>query len=180
MLLELAAAFNDHRFERAAEDAWYLKLVTPESCATFLAVPAVDAAAPRAGALRTMGVGRGTPRARRRRATSSATCSARSAWSVSPNRSVNTHSRWPNGEVIHLDLAWPDVLPAVEPGHSHWHRGVLKTRADMARDHACSELGWQVLRYDEAAQTDLAAVGRELQRIHRARVETVRRPSHHV
>src|SRR6478752_4531430 len=31
MLLDLAAAFNDHRFERAAEDAWYLKLVTPET-----------------------------------------------------------------------------------------------------------------------------------------------------
>jgi len=85
-----------------------------------------------------------------------------------------------NGEVIHLDLAWPDIRLAVEPGHSYWHRGVLKTRADMARDRACSELGWQVLRYDEAAQQDLTAVGQELQRIHRARVDTVRRPSHHV
>ena len=50
----------------------------------------------------------------------------------------------------------------------------------MAHNRACSELGWQVLRYDEAAQQDLPAVGQELQRIHRARVETVRRTSHHV
>ena len=36
MLLDLAVSFNDHRFQRAAEDAWLLKLITPESCAAYL------------------------------------------------------------------------------------------------------------------------------------------------
>ena len=178
MLLELAAAFNDHRFERAAEDAWYLKLRHTESCATFLpSRPSTSRA--RSGPLRTMGSSRGT----RERPTQSnfERDLLRTIRLVGlPEPECQYALTLANGEVIHLDLAWPDIRLAVEPGHSHWHRGVLKTRADMARDRACSELGWQVLRYDEAAQTDLAAVGRELQRIHRARVETVRRPSHHV
>ena len=32
----------------------------------------------------------------------------------------------PNGETIHLDLAWPEVRLAVEPGHSWWHGGDLR------------------------------------------------------
>ena len=36
MLLALAAAFNDYRFERAAEDAWCAGRSPPQSCATFL------------------------------------------------------------------------------------------------------------------------------------------------
>jgi hypothetical protein len=36
MLFGLAAAFNQHRFERAAEDAWHLELVTPDEAAHYL------------------------------------------------------------------------------------------------------------------------------------------------
>ena len=36
MLLTLAEIFNDHRFERAAEDAWHLAIVTPHEAAAFL------------------------------------------------------------------------------------------------------------------------------------------------
>jgi Transcriptional regulator, AbiEi antitoxin len=36
MLLALARQFNDHRFERAAEDAWHRRLVTRGGAATFL------------------------------------------------------------------------------------------------------------------------------------------------
>ena len=36
MLLTLAEIFNDHRFERAAEDAWHLAIVTPHEAAGFL------------------------------------------------------------------------------------------------------------------------------------------------
>ena len=39
MLLTLAEVFNDHRFERAAEDAWHLAIVTPHEAATFLDDP---------------------------------------------------------------------------------------------------------------------------------------------
>ena len=36
MLVTLAEQFNDHRFERAAEDAWHLGLVSPVEAAGFL------------------------------------------------------------------------------------------------------------------------------------------------
>ncbi len=35
--------------------------------------------------------------------------------------------RLATGELIHLDLAWPDARLAVEPGHSWWHGGDLRT-----------------------------------------------------
>ena len=54
--------------------------------------------------------------------------------------------RLANGELIHLDLAWPAARLAVEPGHSRWHVDVAK---DQARDRACSVVGWQVERYDQ-------------------------------
>ena len=36
MLFRLARTFNDHRFERAAEDAWHRGLVTPQAAAEYL------------------------------------------------------------------------------------------------------------------------------------------------
>ena len=67
----------------------------------------------------------------------------------------------PSGELIRLDLAWPDIRLAVEPGHSWWHGGDLRQRADQARDRACAVLGWHVHRYDETATTDRAAAARD-------------------
>ena len=37
MLFRLARVFNQHRFERAAEDCWHRQLVTPESATAYLA-----------------------------------------------------------------------------------------------------------------------------------------------
>ena len=74
-----------------------------------------------------------------------------------------------SGETIHLDFAWPDVLLAIEPGHSRWHAGRLKVGADYARDRACAELGWLVLRYDESARADLDALGSEVAAAHTRR-----------
>jgi len=36
MLFGLAAAFNQFRFERAAEDAWHCELITPDSAVEYL------------------------------------------------------------------------------------------------------------------------------------------------
>ena len=36
MLFGLASQFNDHRFARAAEDAWLKRLVTPDDARTYL------------------------------------------------------------------------------------------------------------------------------------------------
>ena len=37
MLFRLAAVFNQHRFQRAAEDCWHLRLVTPDDAVMYLA-----------------------------------------------------------------------------------------------------------------------------------------------
>ncbi len=36
MLFGLARTFNDHRFDRAAEDAWHLGLITPQTAGDYL------------------------------------------------------------------------------------------------------------------------------------------------
>ena len=38
-----------------------------------------------------------------------------------------------NGDLIHIDMAWPDVRFGLEPGHTWWHGGDLKMRSDQAR-----------------------------------------------
>ena len=48
------------------------------------------------------------------------------------------------GETIHLDIAWPAIRLAVEPGHSWWHGGELRQLRDEARDRACGVVGWHV------------------------------------
>ena len=35
---------------------------------------------------------------------------------------------------------------AVEPGHSWWHGGDLGDASDQARDRACDEIGWRIIR----------------------------------
>ena len=66
-------------------------------------------------------------------------------------------------------MAWPDVRLAIEPGHSWWHGGDLRQRADQARDRACAVVGWHVHRYDEAASRDPVATSRELLALYRQR-----------
>jgi hypothetical protein len=73
------------------------------------------------------------------------------------------------GITIHLDLAWPEACLAVEPGHSWWHGGNLRQRADQARDRDCDEVGWRVIRYDESARGELPGLGPQLARIYHER-----------
>ena len=69
------------------------------------------------------------------------------------------------GELIHLDIAWPSVCFAVEPGHSWWHGGDLRMAADYERDRACGEVGWHVVRFDQSMRQDLRASGQQLRRL---------------
>ena len=71
-----------------------------------------------------------------------------------------------SGETIHVDLAWPAIRLGVEPGHSWWHGGDLGQRADQARDRACDEIGWRIIRCDESVRDDLAAFGLQLRIIY--------------
>jgi hypothetical protein len=165
MLFGLASQFNQHQFERAAEDAWHLGLISPCGAAEYLE------------AIRRQGRG-GVARfeawlektaARPRPSQSGLELDVldliRRAGLPEPERQHPLVLR--DGTTIHLDFAWPEARLAVEPGHSWWHGGDLRQRADQARDRACDEVGWRVIRYDEAAKDDFD--GPQLARIYRDR-----------
>ena len=47
-------------------------------------------------------------------------------------------------------------------------------RKDMARDRACDEIGWRILRFDEDARRDLYALARQVAVIYRERARSLR------
>jgi hypothetical protein len=174
VLLRLAEMFTDHRFERAAEDAWHLGLVSPDQAADFLE------------RWRRSGRGGIARFERWLEKTATRTRPIQSEFELDVLEAIRNaglpepQCQHPivllNGETIHLDIAWPALQLAVEPGHSWWHGGDLKMRADQARDRACKEVGWEVVRYDEAARADLPGVGRELASIYSRRASMFHEP----
>jgi hypothetical protein len=170
-LLTLAETFNDLRFERAAEDAWHLDLVSPAEAWAFLAQYRRSG---RAGIARfERWLDKTVERARPSQSGLEMSILGAIRRSGLPEPLRQFPLTLGSGELIHLDLAWPAVRLAVEPGHSWWHGGDLRTRADMARDRACGAIGWYVARYDEAARSDLAAVGRELTELYTRRLSMI-------
>jgi hypothetical protein len=167
MLFGLAAQFNQHRFERAAEDVWHKGLVTPDQAADYLQ------AIRRSGRTGVKRMNRWLEKtsARERPAHSGLELDlidvVERAGLPAPERQHPV--QLPSGETIHLDIAWPSILLAVEPGHSWWHGGDLGQRRDQARDRACSAVGWLVLRYDEDVARRPDAAVAELRAIHRRR-----------
>jgi hypothetical protein len=75
----------------------------------------------------------------------------------------------PDDVVIHLDIAWPDIRLAIEPGHSLFHRGETAAERDTLRDLGCSQLGWSIHRLTEGIRTDLPHFARMIRSIHRQR-----------
>lgn len=168
----LAASFNQFRFERAAEDAWHLGLVTPGGAAAYLEAHRC----------------RGKDGVRRFEAwLEHALSQQRPAQSNLERRLLEILAQrglpqpvrqhpltLATGETIHLDIAWPAIRLAVEPGASWWHGGNLRMGRDQARDRACVELGWQVIRFDEKVLADLDAAANQVARIHRQRTRNTR------
>ncbi len=163
MLWGLAAGFNQFRFERAAEDAWNLGLIDPPGAAEYLEAHRCRG---KDGVMRletwldrALGRSRATQSNLERRLIEA----LEAAGLPSPERQYPLTLA--NGEVIHLDIAWPDVKLAVEPGDAWFHSGSLAVRRDQARDRACVELGWNVIRFDESIRSDLASAARQIRRI---------------
>jgi hypothetical protein len=173
-LFGLARRFNQHRFERAAEDAWHRGLVTPDDAADYLAVVR------RSGKEGVIRMEQWLEKATFRARPSQSRLESRFVQLIDqvglPTPIRQLPLTLPSGETIHLDIAWPDVRLAVEPGHSWWHGGDLRQRADQNRDRACALIGWLVVRYDEAAASDPAATARELGALYRRRAEDLRPP----
>lgn len=171
-LFGLANRFNDHRFERAAEDVWHKGLVTPDQAEAYL-----DEIR-RSGKNGVARMERWLERTASRRRPSQSGLEVAFVEMIEqvglPTPVRQLPLTLPSGEIIHLDLAWPDVRLAVEPGHSWWHGGDDHQRADQARDRACALVGWHVHRYDEHATRNRAATARELLALYRRRAADIR------
>lgn len=167
MLFGLAAAFNQYRFERAAEDAWHRKLITPDGASLYLQQHRCK------GKDGVATVERWLERALRQARPAQSNLE-RGLLEALDDAALPTPIRQhplilPSGDTIHLDIAWPSIRLAVEPGDSWWHGGDLAQRKDQARDRACGEMGWQIVRFDESMREDIGGSASQVLRIHRRR-----------
>ena len=171
MLFGLAASFNQFRFERAAEDAWHRRLITPTEAAAYLE------------AHRCRGKDGVSTMERWLERALDEVRPAQSGLEQSLLRAIDVLGSMPrperqyplqllSGEIVHLDIAWPTVRLGVEPGASWWHGGDFGQRRDQARDRACGEVGWLILRYDESMAADPAAAARQIRTIYGTRVSS--------
>jgi very-short-patch-repair endonuclease len=179
MLFALAAAFNQFRFERAAEDAWHLGLITPTDARVYLEQHRCRGK----DGVSTMErwLERSTPERRPTQSHLERVFLEALGRRALPEPRTQYPLELLSGETIHLDFAWPDIRLAVEPGSSWWHGGDDGQRRDQERDRACNELGWMTLRFDESLRDDPDRAAEQVARIHRRRSEdlaNVRRSAH--
>jgi hypothetical protein len=175
MLFGLASQFNAHRFARAAEDAWLKRLVTPDDAREYLAMVRRSG---RTG-VRRMNEWLERCSERSRPAQSGLELDMIDAFERIglPTPKRQHPITLATGETVHLDIAWPEVRLAVEPGHSWWHGGELRRLRDEARDRACGVVGWYVSRFGEDVRHDLSAAARQLLAIYRRRAADLRSAS---
>jgi very-short-patch-repair endonuclease len=167
MLFGLAAAFNQVRFERAAEDAWHCELITPDSALDYLQSHRCRG---KDGVMKFERWLERTLEQDRPAQSNLERDLIQALEEVGLTTPVRQHPLVLNtGETIHIDIAWPQIQLAVEPGASWWHGGDSGQRKDQARDRACSELGWSVIRFDESMRDDLSAAAEQVARIFRQR-----------
>jgi very-short-patch-repair endonuclease len=167
MLWALAAAFNQYRFERAAEDAWHRQLITPTAAAAYLEAHRCRGK----DGVKRLETWLDSALGRNRASQSDLERTLLEAIDrCGLPEPIRQHPlTLPGGETIHFDIAWPDIRLAVEPGDSWWHGGDLGQRRDQARDRTCLEAGWQVVRFDESMRANPDAAAAQVRRIHRRR-----------
>ncbi len=173
MLFGLAAAFNQHRFERAAEDVWHLGLVTPDDAAHYLELHRCRG---KDGVARIEGwLEQSCGRARPTQSNLERVLLEALEETGLPLPQRQHPVMLATGETVHLDIAWPDIRLAVEPGSSWFHGGTLGQRKDQARDRACGEVGWMVVRFDDDMRNDPQGAARQVVRIHARRATDARK-----
>lgn len=62
---------------------------------------------------------------------------------------VNMRHRLASGEIIEIDLAFPEWRIAVEVDHPFWHAGHLAVVRDARRDRKLAREGWVTVRFPE-------------------------------
>ncbi len=166
-LFRCGATCSDVRFEKIAEQMWNLQLITPHEAAAYLAIVRRQG---RSGVVR---FETWLEKAIERPGASQSTLEVDLAAAIRPLGIPEPQRQFPltlpGGEVIHLDLAWPDAQLGVEPGSTFWHGGDAKVRSDHGRDRGCDEIGWRVLRFDEVELRDVRACARQVVAIYRKR-----------
>ena len=167
MLFALGAEFNQHRFERSAEDAWHLGLTSPAEMAVYLERHRCQGKDGVSRVERWLEHALAQYRPAQSGLERELIQSLAGAGLPTPARQHPLVLQ--SGETIHLDIAWPAIRLAVEPGASWWHGGDDGQRRDQTRDRACGELGWLVIRLDERLRDDIAATARQIRRIHQRR-----------
>jgi hypothetical protein len=169
-LFRLAVVFNQFRFERAAEDMWHLGLVTPGQAADYLA----DIR--RSGRAGVAAMERWLKRTEAIERPSQSGLEQEMLALVVASGLPEPVRQHPllllNGDLIHIDMAWPDIRFGLEPGHSWWHGGDAKQRSDQARDRACIEVGWYIVRIDEKGIKEPGLAG-QIRRIYQQQAALV-------
>jgi very-short-patch-repair endonuclease len=172
MLFGLAAAFNQYRFERAAEDAWHLQLITPAEAADYLEAHRCR------GKDGVATMERWLERALGRRRPTQSELERILVEALERRALPPPERQYPielaSGATIHVDIAWPDIRLAIEPGGAWWHGGDHGQRRDQDRDRACSEVGWLTVRFDDAMRSDPEAAADQVERIYRRRLHDLR------
>lgn len=144
-----AVTLTQRRFDHIADDAWNLRLVTPAGMATYLERHRCRG---KDGVALVEGwVERSLPRDRATQSYFERNLLDALDRAGLPTPTTQHPLDLRSGERIHLDIAWPDVRLAVEPGHTRFH----DPAADVVRDLACAELGWMVHRLTEHTRTEL-------------------------
>lgn len=167
LLHHFAGIFLPHRFERAAEDAWHLGLVTPQDAAHYLKEMRRQGRRGVSGLEQWLEATSERTRPSQSGLEGDAIDAVRLAGLPEPARQHPV--RLLSGEVRHLDLAWPDIRYGVEPGHSWWHGGNLGQRSSQERQRDFEEVGWQVTFFDESMSADIPGSGQQIRRIYLAR-----------
>jgi hypothetical protein len=167
MLFGMAADFNQFRFDRAADDAWHLKLLTPIEAWRYLQgnrCRGKDGVARFEAWLE---------KSLEQRAASQSYLERDLIAAVEqiglpvPTRQHRLTLR--NGETIHLDAAWPEMKFGIEPGSTWFHLMDGGQRRDYQRDLACGELGWHILRLDQDILADMDAAARRIRIVYKQR-----------
>ena len=153
MLFGLAAQFNQHRFERAAEDVWHKGLVTPDDAGDYLELIRRSG---RTGVRRMDTWLEKTP-AMARPAQSGLELDfvalIEQAGLPAPERQHPLVLAVRRGRSTSTSPGRTSASPS-SPATPWWHGGDLGQRRDQARDRACSAVGWLVVRFDEDARRD--------------------------
>jgi hypothetical protein len=171
-LFDLAGKLNQFAFERIAEDLWHLKRLDPTEASPYLEQVRRSG---RGGVAR---FEEWVERIRHRQRPAQSGLeldvirAIADAGLPAPVRQHPLVLR--SGELIHIDVAWPNIQFGLEPGHSWWHGGDLQVRKDIARDNACGELGWFIRRLDESLRADPGGTARLVKALYDSRRETFR------